>query len=111
MNKGQKDQIPASTNHKSCSTNEGQTTTVVTNGDVLFTISVEDACLYTSSDSFDWILDSGESHHVAPCKDRFVAYNPSDYGRVHLGSSHFCTIFGVGDVQIKMKDGEDIFLK
>ena len=51
--KGQKNKKSASTNHKSSSTNEGETTTVVTNGDVLFTISVEDACLYTSSSNFD----------------------------------------------------------
>jgi hypothetical protein len=103
--KGQKDQRPSSTNHKSSSTNEGETTVVATDGDVLFTVSVEDACVYTSSSSFDWILDSGASHHVTPCKDSFVSYNPGDYGRVHLGNNHFCSIVGVGDVQIKMKDG------
>lgn len=64
--KGQKDNNLASTNHKSSSTNEGETTTIVTDGDVLFTILVEDACLYTSSSNFDWIFNSGESHHVTP---------------------------------------------
>ena len=99
------------TNHKSSNTNEGETTAVATDGDVLFTVSVEDACVYTSSSSFNWILDSGASHHVTPCKDSFVSYNPGDYGRVHLGNNHFCSIVGVGDVQIKMKDGQDILLK
>lgn len=101
--KGQKNQRPSSTNHKSSSTNEGETTAVAIDGDV-FTVSVEDAYVYTSSSSFDWILDSGASHHVTPCKDSFVSYNPGDYGRVHLGNNHFCSIVGVGDVQIKMKD-------
>ena len=55
-------------------------------------------------------LDSGASHHVTPCKDSFVSHNLGDYGRVHLGNNHFCSILGVGDVQIKMKDGQDIFL-
>ena len=78
---------------------------------MFFTVSVEDAFVYTSSSSFDWILDSMASHHVTPCKDSFVSYNPGDYGRVHLGNNHFCSIIGVGDVQIKMKDGQDILLK
>jgi len=78
---------------------------------VLFTVSVEDACVYTSSSSFDWILESRASYHVTPCKDSFVSYNTGDYDRVHLGNNHFCSIFGVGDVQIKMKDGQDILLK
>lgn len=56
--KGQKDQRPTSTNHKSSSTNEGETAVLATYGDVVFTISIEDACVYTSNNSFDWILDS-----------------------------------------------------
>ena len=111
MKKGQMDQRLANTNYKSSNTNEGETTSVVTVCDVLFTFSIEDACLYTSSGSFDWILDSGESHHVTPCKDSFVAYNPGDYGRVYLGNNHFCSIVRVGDVHIKMKNGQDILLK
>ena len=111
MKKGKKDQRPANTNYKSSSSNEGETTAVVTDGDVLFTVSVEDACLYTSSSSFYWILDSGASHHVTPCKDSFVAYNLGDYGRVHLGNNHFCSIVGVGYVQINMKNGQEILLK
>lgn len=51
--RGQKDQRPSNTNHKSSSTNEGQTTAVAIDGDVLFTVSVEDACVYTSSSGFD----------------------------------------------------------
>ena len=59
LKKGQKDQRPANTNHMSSNTNEDETTAVVIDGDVLFTVSVEDACLYTSSGSFDWILTLG----------------------------------------------------
>ena len=56
---------------------------------VLFTISLEVASVYTSRSSFDWILHSGASHHVTPCKDSFVSYNPGDYGRVRLGNNNF----------------------
>ena len=65
-------------------TKEGETTIVVLEDDVLFTISIEDACLYTSSCSIDWILDYGASYHVTPCKANFVAYKTGDYDRVHL---------------------------
>ena len=87
--KGQKDQRPSSTNHKSSSTNEGQTTVLATYGDVLFTISIDDACVYTSSSSFEWILEFGASHHVTPCKYSFVSYNLGDYGRVNLRKNRF----------------------
>ena len=103
--KEEKDQSLTSTNHKSSNSNEGETTVVVTYAGVLFVVSIEDTCLYTSSSRLDWILDSGASHHVTPCKDSFLSYNPGDYGRVHLGNNHFCSIVGVGDVQIKIFEG------
>ena len=104
-------QKPTSTNQKSGSTNEGETTAIVSDVEVLFTVSMEDACLYTSNNSIDWILDFGASHHVTPSKDNFVTYNPDDYGRVNLGNKHFNNIVGMGDVQIKTKDGQGILLK
>ena len=72
---------------------------------------MEDPCLYTFRNSIDWIVDFRASHHVTPSKDNFVTYNSGDYGRVHLGNNHFCKIVGVGDVQIRTKDGQDILLK
>jgi hypothetical protein len=104
----QKDKKPAKT---STNTNEGETIVVVSENEVLFTVSMEDACLFVSNYSIDWILDSGASHHVTPSKDNFVAYSSGDYGKVHLGNNHFCNIVGVGDVQIKTKEGQHILLK
>ena len=75
-----KEQKSASSNQKSANTNEGETTAVVSDSDVLFTVSMEDACLYTSSSSIDWILDSGASHHVTPSKTNFVSYEVGDNG-------------------------------
>ena len=109
--KEQKEQKSTSSNQKSAKTNEGGTTAIVSDSDVLFTISMEDACLYTSSSSIYWILDSGASHHVTPSKTNFVSYGIGDYGRVHLGNNHFCDIVGVGDVRIQAKDGNDTLLK
>ena len=109
--KEQKEQKLVISNQKSTNTNEGETTAVVSDTDVLFTVSMEDACLYNSSISIDWILDSGASHHVTPSKINFVSYEVGDYGRVHLGNNHFCDIVGVGDVRIQTKDGHDILLK
>jgi len=73
---------------------------------------MEDACLYTSSCSIDWILDYEASHHVTSRKDNCVAYSSQgDYGKVNLGNNHIYNIIGVGDVQIKKKDGQHILLK
>ena len=87
--KERKEQKLASSNQKSANTNEGETTVVVSDSDVLFTVSMEDACLYTSISSIYWILNSGASHHVTPSKTNFVSYEVGDYGRVHLGNNHF----------------------
>ena len=78
--KEQKEQKSASPNQKSSNTNEGETTAVVSDSDVLFIVSMEAACLYTSSISIDWILDSRESHHVTLSKTNFVSYEVGDYG-------------------------------
>lgn len=75
---------------------------------MLLPVSVEYACLYTSSSSFDLIFDFGESHRLTPCKDSFVAYNLGDCGIVHLGNNHFCSTARVGDVQIKIKNGQGL---
>jgi len=61
-------------NNKSSNTNEGGTIVVASKSDVLFTVSVEEAYLYTSSSSIDWVLDSGASHHVTPRKNIFFFY-------------------------------------
>jgi hypothetical protein len=37
---------------------------IVLDGEVLFNVSMEDACLYTSNCNIDWTLHSGISHHV-----------------------------------------------
>ena len=108
--KEQKEQKSASSNQKSAITNEGETIAIVSDSDVLFTVSMEDACLYTSISRIDLILVSGAYHHVTPSKTNFVSYEVGDYGRVHLGNNHFCDIVGVGDVQIQTKDGHEILL-
>jgi hypothetical protein len=59
---------------------------------------MEDACLFVSNYSVDWILDSGASHHVTPINDNFVAYSYDDYGKVHLRNNHFCNNVGLGDI-------------
>ena len=70
--------------NKSTNTNEGETTTKILDGDVLFNVSMEDACLYTSSDNIYWILESRSSHHISPCKNNFVSYEIGDYDREYI---------------------------
>ena len=106
----QKDKKSTNTNKILASTNEGKTTAVVSDVEVLFIVSMEDVCLFTSSSS-DWIHEFGASDHVTPCKDNFVSYKILDYGRVQLRNNHYCNIVGVGDVRMRIKDGNNILLK
>jgi hypothetical protein len=106
-----REQNDKKTTRTSTNTNEGENIVVISQNEVLFIVSREDACLYTSKYNVDWILDSRASHHVTPSKDNFVAYSSSDYGKVQLGNNHFWSIVGVGDVHIKEKEGQHILLK
>ena len=85
-------------NEKSSNKSKCDTITIVSKGDVLFTVSLKETCLYTSSSSIDWTLDSREIHHVTPCKNNYVTYETSDNGRVRSGNNHFCNIVGTRDV-------------
>ena len=91
--KEQKEPKSINTNKKSSNTKEGEK-----NKKKKFIVSVEEVCLYISSSSIDWVLDSRASKHVTPCKNNFVTYEEVDHGKVHLGNNNFCNIVGVGDL-------------
>ena len=90
--KEHKEHKSINTNKKSSNTKEGE------KKKKKFIVSLEEVCLYISSSSIDWVLDSRASKHVTPCKNNFVTYEEVDHGRVHLGNNNFCNIVGVGDL-------------
>ena len=59
----------------------------------------------TEGMSHDWILDSGASFHVSPNREWFSTYNAGRTGLVMLGNGLAYDIVGVGDVQVRFKNG------
>jgi len=82
-------------------------------GDILLNSDLESAQMVTTDDIVlhDWILDSGASFHVTPHREWFTNYDAKRTGRVRLGNDYACEIMGVGDVQLKFKQGSTFTLK
>lgn len=74
----QKEQKPASANE--------DTTAVASDGEVLITVSYEDACLCASNHDIDWILDFGASYHATLSRENFISYKSGNLGKVRLGN-------------------------
>lgn len=102
--KGQKEQ-------KVTNNNNEETIVVASEGEVLTTVSYEDACLYASNHDNDWILDFGASYHATPSRENCISCKSGNMGKVWVGNKSLWDIKGVGDVIIKTKDGSNLLLK
>ena len=51
-----------------------------------------------------WIMDNRCSFHMCPKLEWFDNLKQS-LGSVFLGNDHMCTIKGIGDIKLRMKDG------
>jgi len=51
------------------------------------------------------------SFHATPNRKYFKGYVQGDFGHVYLGDDEPCKIFGMGKVQIKLKNGNQCMLK
>lgn len=58
-----------------------------------------------------WVLDSGASFHVTPCRSAFTNYQVGSFGKVFLGDNKECFIVGKGDVLLSLKNGKQWILK
>lgn len=52
-----------------------------------------------------WILDSGASHHMTPCREYFDTYEQVEDGQVTLANDNVCSRAGVGTIKFRMHDG------
>ena len=50
-----------------------------------------------------WIVDSGCSFHICSHKDWFDTFEPSQ-GSVTLGNNQMCSIRGIGDIKLRLRD-------
>ncbi|KAD4178745.1 hypothetical protein E3N88_27336 [Mikania micrantha] len=58
----------------------------------------------------EWVMDSGCSFHMTPCKEYFKELTIKDLGNVHLGDNSPCQIKGIGTVLFKLNNGSLIDL-
>jgi hypothetical protein len=58
-----------------------------------------------------WVLDLGDSFHAMPHRKYFQDYVQGDFGHVYLGDDEPSKFFGMAKVQIKLKKGNQWFLK
>ncbi|KAD3641560.1 hypothetical protein E3N88_30784 [Mikania micrantha] len=59
----------------------------------------------------EWVLDSGCSFHMTPCKEYFKDLSSQDLGTVHLGDNRPCQVKGLGTVSFKLSNGSLIELQ
>lgn len=57
-----------------------------------------------------WVLDSGASFHVTPHKEYFESLQIGNFGKVVLGNNESCDVSGMGDVLLKLKNGNSWLL-
>ena len=67
-----------------------------------------DEVLSTSNVSqyhYDWLIDSGASHHMCLHRNWFSTYQSIDDGVVYMGNDVTCKTVGIGSIRIRMFDG------
>src|SRR5882757_9729305 len=67
------------------------------------------AALYTADARSRWMMDSGATHHISPCRSDFKDYSPTK-GNVRLGDKSTVDQIGVGTVVFKSPQGYEITL-
>lgn len=58
-----------------------------------------------SSGKDEWILDSGCTFHMTPCKKYFTEFMEVNGGQVIMGNDFSCKIKGIGKIVLKLENG------
>ena len=59
---------------------------------------------------YDWIIDSGCSHHMTDDMNKFVDFKSHDGGIVRVGSNATCHVKGIGSITLDGKTNiEDVY--
>ena len=53
-----------------------------------------------------WLLDSACTYHMCPRREWFSTYQPCDGGTVLMGNNAESKVVGIGNIQLRMFDGE-----
>ncbi|KAG8381469.1 hypothetical protein BUALT_Bualt06G0125100 [Buddleja alternifolia] len=85
------------------------TTAVATDGDVV--IICDDACVSSSCQETDWIIDSGASYHITPHRDMFTSYTSGNFGRVRMANHGVTEVIGMGNINLETDTGCRLILR
>ncbi|KAG8368575.1 hypothetical protein BUALT_Bualt15G0059800 [Buddleja alternifolia] len=85
------------------------TTAVATDGDVV--IICDDACVSSSCQETDWIIDSGVSYHITPHRDMFTSYTSGNFGRVRMANHGVTEVIGMGNINLETDTGCRLILR
>ncbi|KAG8364646.1 hypothetical protein BUALT_Bualt18G0019000 [Buddleja alternifolia] len=85
------------------------TTAVATDGDVV--IICDDACVSSSCQETDWIIDSGASYHITPHRDMFTSYTSGNFGRVRMANHGVTEVIGMGNINLETNTGCRLILR
>jgi hypothetical protein len=58
-----------------------------------------------------WLLDSASSYHATSNKEWFSSYSEGDFGLARLGDDTGYRVMGVGNIKLKMYDGQEVLLE
>lgn len=67
--------------------------------------SAEVLMITEASCTEEWILDSGCTFHMTPCRSYFSDISEFEGGKVIMGNNQKCTVKGIGTVSLKLTDG------
>ncbi|KAG8377494.1 hypothetical protein BUALT_Bualt08G0038700 [Buddleja alternifolia] len=85
------------------------TTAVATDGDVV--IICDDACVSSSCQETDWIIDSGASYHITPHRDMFTSYTSGNFGRVRMANHGVTEVIGMKNINLETDTGCRLILR
>ncbi|KAG8383556.1 hypothetical protein BUALT_Bualt04G0025900 [Buddleja alternifolia] len=85
------------------------TTAMATDGDVV--IICDDACVSSSCQETDWIIDSGASYHITPHRDMFTSYTSGNFGRVGMANHGVTEVIGMGNINLETNTGCRLILR
>ncbi|KAG6401055.1 hypothetical protein SASPL_137900 [Salvia splendens] len=77
---------------------EKDITAVATDGDVV--VVCDDACVSSSCQHSDWIVDWGASYHITPYHDMFASYTGGSFGKVRMANHGMTEVAGIGYIHL-----------
>ncbi|KAG8370027.1 hypothetical protein BUALT_Bualt14G0075000 [Buddleja alternifolia] len=85
------------------------TTVVATDGDVV--IICDDACVSSSCQETDSIIDSGASYHITPHRDMLTSYMSGNFGRVRMANHDVTEVICMGNINLETDTGCRLILR